>query len=216
MRKAAPKDEEKKETPVEEEKKDPPAQDTEAPTEKAKEDPAPENEKPGEEKEPKEEPAKGKEDAQENPEEEKTSDDAQADENGEGAEEEPEKEEPGDPAQPTKEEPAAAVGETEQLKKELADARAQLCALRLGVLPEMAQDAVSLAIVQAGENYQEEGLEKAMNEVLKRHPDWKSDKKDQSGGFKLGADPEKAASKTPAKKSGGAESKTKRWNRFKK
>lgn len=215
MRKAAPKDEEKKETPVEEEKKDSPAQDTEPPADKPKEEPASGEEKPKEEKESKEEPAGEKEEAPDKPEEEKASDDAQADENGEGAQEAPEKADSGE-ADPPKEEPAAAAGETEQLKKELADARAQLCALRLGVLPEMAQDAVSLAIVQAGENYQEEGLEKAMNEVLKRHPDWKSDKKNQAGGFKLGADPEKAASKASAKKSGSAEGKTKRWNRFKK
>lgn len=75
MRKAAPKDEEKKETPVEEEKKDSPAQDTEPPADKPKEEPAS-----GEEK-PQEEPAGEKEEAPDKPEEEKASDDAQADEN---------------------------------------------------------------------------------------------------------------------------------------
>lgn len=156
-------------------------------------------------------------------EQENAPDDDQAAENGEGAKapektpEEPEKPEP----RATEGELPAAPSEVKDVEKaglqaELLAARSQLAAYAAGVAPDMIQDAVTLATAEAqavGE-VSEEAVAKAMQTVLKRHPEWKAAdaSKKKAGGFKLGADPDKAG----AKKSGGDAAKNaKRWNRFK-
>lgn len=63
----------------------------------------------------------------------------------------------------------------------------------------------------------EAGVTKAMANVLKRHPEWKASgadgKKASTGGFKLGADPDKnSGGKKAGDKSSGN---SKRWNRYK-
>lgn len=120
--------------------------------------------------------------------------------------------------------PAAAptdeVSEREaQLQTELLEARSQLAAYAAGLDPAKIGDAVILATAEAQKegDLTEAGVTKAMANVLKRHPEWKASggdgKKSGSGGFKLGADPDKASG---GKKSGGKSGgNTKRWNRYK-
>lgn len=141
-------------------------------------------------------------------------------------EEKPEEEKPEDAEQP-KDDPAKApaaptdeVSEREaQLQTELLEARGQLAAYAAGVDPSKVGDAVILATAEAQKegDLTEAGVTKAMDNVLKRHPEWKASgsdgKKSGSGGFKLGADPDKAGN---GKKSGGkSNGNTKRWNRYK-
>lgn len=157
-----------------------------------------------------------------------------------GSEEKPAEEKPEDAEDPKKDEetpddkeqpkddpekaPAAAptneVSEREaQLQTELLEARGQLAAYAAGVDPSKVGDAVILATAEAQKegDLTEAGVTKAMANVLKRHPEWKASggdgKKSGSGGFKLGADPDKAGN---GKKSGGkSNGNTKRWNRYK-
>lgn len=151
--------------------------------------------------------------------EEEASDDAQAEETGEGAE--PEQEAPEAEEAPAEEQPTAQPEESDsdenaQLKAELLTSNSKLAAYAAGVRQDMIEDAVTLATAQAqasGEGTLE-AVTKAMDEVLKRHPEWKAEppSKKKTGGFKLGADPDAAA----GRKSGKTENtEKKRWNRFK-
>ena len=172
--------------------------------------------------------------------EDKAPDAAEAEENGEGAAEEKQasgKEPPAakpadEPAKaapqktaedaPPDEHPAAVspppvekAPEAEQLAKDLLLARSQLAAHAAGVAPNMIADAVTLATAEAGPDADEAAVTKAMQTVLKRHPEWMAadEGKKKSGGFKLGADPDKG---TGTRKPGGdAPKNVKRWNRFK-
>lgn len=117
---------------------------------------------------------------------------------------------------PTPKEPETS-SETDNLKNDLLNARSQLAAYEAGVAPEMIADAVTLAMseAKAAGEVTEEAVRKAMANVLKRHPEWKAagtDKK-KAGGFRLGADPDKAQS--GRKTDTSAKTNTKRWNRFK-
>lgn len=117
---------------------------------------------------------------------------------------------------PAEEEPAQKPTKTsgdEQLRKELLAARSQLAAYAAGVAPEMIQDAVILATAeaQAAGEVTEEAVAKAMEGVLKRHPEWKAAGGQKSGGFRIGADPD-AAGKVKASKENSTNKK--RWNRF--
>lgn len=110
-------------------------------------------------------------------------------------------------------EDAALQEEVRQLKAELIAARSQLAAYAAGVLPEMAQDAVTLATAQARAEGEptEETVKRAMDDVLKRHPDWKTaDGKKAGGGFKLGADPDGRSTKKEKAEPGSK----KPWNKF--
>ena len=187
---------------------------------------------------PEEDPKPAEETPKDNPSEEKPAEEKPEDTGG--SEEKPAEEKPEDAEDPKKDEetpedkeqpkddpekaPAAAptneVSEREaQLQTELLEARGQLAAYAAGVDPSKVGDAVILATVEAQKegDLTEAGVTKAMANVLKRHPEWKASggngKKSGSGGFKLGADPDKAGNgkKTGSKSNGN----TKRWNRYK-
>lgn len=131
-----------------------------------------------------------------------------------GGAQKPEAEAPPEPA------PAAGedAGEIAGLKAELLAARCLNAAYAAGVLPGMAGDAATLAAAEAGPDADAAAAEQAVAAILKRHPEWKAggedSRKGAAGGFQLGADPDKAASRSPAAKNAGTASK-KRWNRFK-
>lgn len=185
------------------------------------EDPKPAEETPKDgkpEEKPAEESPKDKGNPAEKPSEEKPEDT----EDPEKDEETPEdKEQPkDDPEKAPAAAPTNEVSEREaQLQTELLEARGQLAAYAAGVDPSKVGDAVILATAEAQKegDLTEAGVTKAMANVLKRHPEWKASggdgKKSGSGGFKLGADPDKASN---GKKSGGkSNGNTKRWNRYK-
>lgn len=122
-------------------------------------------------------------------------------------------------ASPAEEQPAppqAEGSETDRLKADLLQARSQLAAYAAGVAPEMVADAVTLATAEAqtaGE-VTEDAVAKAMENVLKRHPEWKAASAGgkKTGGFRLGADPDRSGrgSKKPAADKGSK----KPWNKF--
>lgn len=132
--------------------------------------------------------------------------------------EQPEKEEPTPAEEPAPAEPSSTATENEQLKADLLEARSQIAAYSAGVAPEMVADAVTLAKAEAaaGGEVTEEAVTKAMENVLKRHPEWKTNQtsgaKKTTGGFKLGADPDSAgrAKRATAEKGGSK----KPWNKF--
>ncbi len=91
-------------------------------------------------------------------------------------------------AQPV-ETPNETVGpDIHRMTEELQTARAQLEAYRMDIRNDMVEDAVYLAIRDAGKDgdLDEESMREALKAVLKRHPDWKKDAK-QLGGIKVGA-----------------------------
>lgn len=164
-----------------------------------------------------------KQDPEKNPEQEDTKpgqDDPEA-QGGDPAQEEnqPEKEEPAQEEETAPAEPSSTAAENEKLKSDLLEARSQIAAYSAGVAPEMVADAVTLATAEAkaaGE-VTEEAVAKAMDNVLKRHPEWKTKPsaggaKKTTGGFKLGADPDSASrDKGTAAEKGGSK---KPWNKF--
>lgn len=77
--------------------------------------------------------------------------------------------------------------ELERMTEELQTARAQLEAFRMDIRPEMVDDAVFLAIREAGKegNLDDDTMREALKSVMKRHPEWKKDAK-QAGGIKVG------------------------------
>lgn len=110
------------------------------------------------------------------------------------------------------------TSETDRLKADLLAARSQLAAYDAGVAPEMVADAVTLATAeaQAAGEVTEEAVTKAMDNVIKRHPEWKSKPaavgaKKTTGGFKLGADPDSSGRSKDTSKEKGAK---KPWNKF--
>ena len=157
------------------------------------------------------------------------SDDKPTDENGEGAEEapdqeteqpdpDPEEKQEGQPAEPAPAaQPTADDPEKVRLKEDLLMARSQIAAYSAGVASEMVADAVTLAMAEAraaGE-VTEDAVAKAMANVLKRHPEWKAQSasggKKASGGFKLGADPDRSPARDGKKSDAGQK---KPWNKF--
>ncbi len=92
--------------------------------------------------------------------------------------------------------PAADNTAVDALNRQLLIANAQLTAMREGVNPAVAEDAVLLAVMQAEKNGEAdaEGVQDALKEVLKRHPEWKQNtKKEQGSGFKVGVDAKEVA-----------------------
>lgn len=133
--------------------------------------------------------------------------------------EQSEKEEPVQEEEPAPAEPSPTAAENEKLKADLLEARSQIAAYSAGVAPEMVADAVTLATAEAkaaGE-VTEEAVAKAMDNVLKRHPEWKTKPsaggaKKTTGGFKLGADPDSTGrDKGTSSEKGGSK---KPWNKF--
>lgn len=121
-----------------------------------------------------------------------------------------EPEEETEPAQTPEEDSAVRIAE---LERELLQARCRLAAYGAGVNPEMAEDAVTLAVSAARREGEvtEESVTRAMEEVLKRHPDWKNGGRGMAG-FRLGADTDPNAIPAPG---GEPEPEKRRWNRFK-
>ena len=172
-----------------------------------------------------EKPAEEKPEDTGNPEEKPSEEKPEEAEDPKKDEEKPAEEKPEDAEQP-KDDPAKAPvtgskgSEREaQLEAELLEARGQLAAYAAGVDPSKVGDAVILATAEAQKegDLTEAGVTKAMANVLKRHPEWKAaggdGKKSNTGGFKLGADPDKnSGSKKAGDKSSGN---SKRWNRYK-
>ena len=133
-------------------------------------------------------------------------------------EEQPEKEDQTTAEEPAPASPSSSDTENEKLKADLLEARSQLAAYAAGVAPEMVADAVTLATAEAKASGEvtEEAVAKAMENVLKRHPEWKTKAatgaKKSTGGFKLGADPDSTGrgKDTSTEKGGGK----KPWNKF--
>ena len=92
-------------------------------------------------------------------------------------------------ADPAKDELASLQNELMIAKRETMIRKAQLECTRKGVIPTAIEDAVNLAIIDASKDGEatSEKIDKALNEVLKRHPEWRDDDKGRrSGGFKIG------------------------------
>ena len=112
----------------------------------------------------------------------------------------------------------AAEGETAEpeasriavLEQQLLDARCRLAAFAAGVAPELAGDAVTLAVQAAREagEVTPETVGQAVAEVLQRHPEWKAARRG-AGGFRLGADAEERPDRPET-----AAGERRRWNRF--
>lgn len=117
------------------------------------------------------------------------------------------------PAQP---DPAEAAEDPEkaQLKADLLQARSELAAYGAGVAPEKVADAVTLAVAQvraAGDDVTEEAVAAAMQDVLKRNPEWSAaGGKKNTGGIRLGSDPDSRPAARKEKDSG----RKKPWNKF--
>lgn len=89
-------------------------------------------------------------------------------------------------------------GELQKAQRDLVETRAELAAVKSGINPAMVEDAVLLAIHEVekdGDDPDDENVADALKDVLKRHPEWKSDKGSTSTGFRVGAgggDPQQA------------------------
>lgn len=95
------------------------------------------------------------------------------------------------PSTAAEQQPQDAVATTELLKvqEELLAAKGMVEAYKLGFNADTVEDAVYLAMREAqksGEAATEESVVKALSEVAKRHPEWKS--QTTKPGFKVGAD----------------------------
>lgn len=175
----------------------PPLEEQEPETPAEQEDTPPQEEQPqGQEPEEREEEPDGEE--EEDPEEEPA-----------GDEENPQEQPPNNPAQ----EPD--TDETAALRAQLLNAQGRLAAYSAGVAPGMVDDAVTLAMAEAAKSGEvtETSVNSAMDAVLKRHPEWKTDgSKKKTGGFRIGVDRDNGGS---GKQSGTKTENVKRWNRFK-
>jgi hypothetical protein len=97
------------------------------------------------------------------------------------------------PAQPPAPAPATAppaVDNTELQKtqRDLLEARAELTAVKSGLNPAVAEDAVLLAVHEVektGDDLDDDSVADALKAVLKRHPEWKAAK--DGTGFRVGA-----------------------------
>lgn len=176
----------------------------------------PEQEQPVGEEQETETPVEETEQPQEEPAQEQETEEQEAEETGEEeAEESPQEEQPEDQPEGAPAPDAGQSDENAALKRELLETRGQLAAYAAGVAPDMVADAVTLAMAEAAKagEVTEDAVKKAMDSVLKRHPEWKAaGTVKKTGGFKLGADRDAAA---PGKKQNNTTQNLKRWNRFK-
>ena len=182
-----------------------------------KKNPEQETEQPTEEQQ-EQEIETGTEEAEEETQEQETA--PETEDESEDQDEDPEKSDDSEEERPTEEQqeevPPTGSDENAALRRTLLQAQGKLAAYAVGVAPDMIDDAVTLAMAEAAKSGEvtEAAVIKAMDAVLKRHPEWKTapDKK-KAGGFKLGADRDGlTASK---KNTGNATQNVKRWNRFK-
>lgn len=177
--------------PAEEQEIETPSEDTEEP----------EEETPAEDRET---------DHQEESEEQEAEDPAEED----GEEDPQDQQEEQQPDAPAQDQPD--TDEVAELRRQLLEARGQNAAYAAGVVPGMVDDAVTLAMAEAAKTGEvnEAAITKAMEAVLKRHPEWKASGTDKpKGGFKLGFDRDNGG--TPKNQNANTPQNTKRWNRFK-
>ncbi len=128
------------------------------------------------------------------------------------AQEQPENE----PDIPDNSQDTAALRQTEQLNRELLEARAQIEAFKAGVAPEVAEDAVYLAIREtekSGGEQNEDAIKEALKAVLKRHPEWNTKEKAKIG-IKVGVLNNSEDLPNEGPKFDTTLSAKKRWNRF--
>lgn len=107
---------------------------------------------------------------------------------------------------------ASAQAELDGMRRELLLSKVQLSALKSGARTEAIEDAVLLAMHDAEKSGEltEETVQKALDGVLKRHPEWKQAKEEgKPGGFQVGAPAGDAT-----KPEGVPRTSSKRWNRF--
>lgn len=118
---------------------------------------------------------------------------------------------------PVRPDPAEAAEDPEkaQLKADLLHARCKLAAYGAGVAPEKVADAVTLAVAQvqaAGDDVTEEAVAAAMQDVVKRNPEWKAaGGKKNTGSIRLGSDPDNRPAARKEKERAGSK---KPWNKF--
>lgn len=101
---------------------------------------------------------------------------------------------PKQPNQPVEQvdQPPADNTALNEANRALLIAKAQLEAYKSGVAENAVEDAVALAVMRAEREGEadDEGVRDALKEVLKRHPEWNTKKKeDGKNGFKVGVDP---------------------------
>lgn len=98
-----------------------------------------------------------------------------------------------EPTEATKEPAPPQLSEIDQLKEENFRLRTQMTARDIGFRPDVIEDAVILAesiVKRDGSD-----IEKALQAVAKKYPDWKADGENKSKkGFKIGADNSNAKS----------------------
>lgn len=120
-----------------------------------------------------------------------------AEKQGTESAEEKAKEKEDDPKAEQKEDSSTAQAGSDNPEKadfsqELLFAKAELAAIKSGMDVSFAEDAVVLAvhdIRKEGGTPDSDSIEKAVKNVLKRHPEWNAKKEtDKSAGFKVGAD----------------------------
>ena len=97
-----------------------------------------------------------------------------------------------EPTQAAAQPGAVDTSAIDSVSRDLMIAKAQIAAMKDGVVPGAVEDAVYLAVMQAEKagEADEDGVADALKEVLKRHPEWKaqSKKDDAKAGFKIGVD----------------------------
>lgn len=171
-------------------------------------------EQPGTEEREVDTPTEEPERPQEEPTQDQESEDQEEPEAEETAEEEPQDQQEDQPDAPAPAEPQS--DEVATLRRQLMEAQGRNAAYAAGVAPGMVDDAVTLAMAEAAKSGEvtEATVTKAMEAVLKRHPEWKTaGEGKQKGGFKMGADRDSGgAFKKPAS---NTTQNMKRWNRFK-
>lgn len=96
------------------------------------------------------------------------------------------------------------VQQNNDVMKQLVKANAQIAAYKAGISPDLVEDAVALAIYEASEQGEAtaENISAALDNVLKRHPEWKpaKDDKEKQKGFKVGAENNADSSNGESKK----------------
>ncbi len=78
--------------------------------------------------------------------------------------------------------------ELQKTQRDLLEARAELTAVKSGLNPAVAEDAVLLAVHEVektGDDLDDDSVADALKAVLKRHPEWKAAK--DGTGFRVGA-----------------------------
>ncbi len=86
--------------------------------------------------------------------------------------------------------PAVDNTELQKTQHDLLEAHAELAAVKSGLNPAVAEDAVLLAVHEVektGDDLDDDSVADALKTVLKRHPEWKAAKDGTGTGFRVGA-----------------------------